>query len=613
MNMRVAPFDNLTFREAMLYGFDRENALAKVLAGYGEVLNPGLFSSAYDRLGWRNSSVDAYPYDPQKAGALLDTLGYTVSASGVRVDPSTGQQLRTLFIFSRLTDPASVAAADLFARDMRAIGLPVISFPVSDVDFNVQTKMTYYFDMYVDTVSAGPAPTWLADLFASSNDLSPAPLATNLVGYHNRTFDASLEQLLTATDSKEARNAALRCQEQLGMDVPAIPVYSRNLIIVTSPNFTKVVPVTGSAENTLAQSLAATTTGITVIGETSGLTSLNPTLTLGPADLLTLKLVTQPLFQSDANGALLPGLVANWQLSDNSTRFSIVLRERASFGDGVPITSHDLAATLEWLASNALPSSPFYSAVDQTRSVTEVDARTVDITLRQPNSLIANEFANLFALPATLLPPTNTPLGLLRDGGLVSSGPFTLVKFVQGMEADLAHNIPLPNGDWSSANLVNMNGVEAQELLGMAIGGSVIHIFAQPLSYQGQQIRNATLTAQVINSNGELEAICQGSYLGFGIYSAPLNLNTQPLPAGHYALSTQLYAELPSGAIIQYGGGTLTSHPPLLMLQLIIYVVALASVIAAVWKAGPARPKRRVRRTPKPRRRKRITRSRKKT
>jgi ABC-type transport system substrate-binding protein len=610
MNLRNSPLDNLTFRKAMLYGFDREDVLRNVLDGYGEILNAGLFSSAYAGLGWRNGSVDAYPYNPGKAGRLLDVLGYTATSGGVRVDPSTGQQLRTMFIFSRLTDPEGVAVADLFAKDMRAIGLPVISFPLTDVDFNLDTKITYYFDMYVDTVSSGPAPTWLNDLFAGSNNIYPAPLATNLDGYNNRTFDASVNELMTATDSSVARNAAYRCQEQLGVDLPALPVYSGDLLIVTRPNFAQLVPVAGSVENTLAQSLAEITSGTTVVGETLGLSSLNPSLALSPADLLTLRLVTEPLFESDGKGILLPGLASDWRLTDNATKLSIILRQGVSFSDGSPITSHDVAATIEWLMKNAIPSSPLYSTINKTRSVAEVDSRTVEVTLLQPDSLAANEFANLFALPASLLPTTNTPLGLLKAGGLVSSGPFTLARFVQGREADLVYNPLLPGGAWGSPGLANINGADGQELLGTVAGGSQIHLLSQPLNYQGQQIENATLTTQIYNSSGEYEATNQGSYLGFGVYTSTVNLNTQALPAGSYEFSTQLYAELPSGAIIQFGGGSVTVHPPLLLLQFLIYIAALAAVLGVAFRPRRVVPKRRVKRVPKRRKRARVSRPR---
>ena len=607
MNLRNPPLNNLTFRRAMLYGFDRQSALRNVLAGYGEVLNPGLFSSAYADLGWKNSSVDAYPYNPQKADELLDILGYTASSSGARVDPSTGQPLRTMFIFSRLSDPEGVAAADLFAKDMRAIGLPVISFPTTDIDFYTNTKVTYYFDLYIDTVSTGPAPTWLSELFAGSNDLSPAPLATNLVGYHNLTFDASIEQLMTSTDANTARSAAFRCQEQLGIDVPALPVFSKNIILVTRPNSTQIVPVTGSVEDTLLQTLTEAASGTTIVGETTGLSSLNPSLAMSSPDLLALKLVTEPFFEANTEGALLPGLASEWHLTDNSTKLSIVLREGVTFGDGIPITSHDVSETLEWLMRNAIPSSPFYSAINSTKNVAEVDTRTVEITLRQPNSLAANEFANLFALPANLLPPTDTPLGLLRNGGLVSSGPFTIVKFMEGSEVDLAYNTILPNGAWVNPNLVNLNGVQGQEFLGVTAGGSQIRIFSQPLTYQGQQIDNATLTTQIFNAN-RTEVSSQGSYFGFGVYDSTLNLNNQTLSAGSHIFTTQLYTQLSSGAIIQYGEGTLTVIPPLFVLQLIIYVAALVAVVGVVLRSGRPVAKRRVRAVSKRRRRARVSR-----
>jgi ABC-type transport system substrate-binding protein len=581
MNMRNPPLDNMTFRKAMLYGFNRQYALKTLLAGYGEVLSPGLFSSAYAGLGWRNSSVDTYPYDPQRAEGMLDTLGYSGSPGEIRVNPSTGQQMRTMFIFSRLSDPSSVAVGDLFAKDMRAIGLPVISFPVSDVDFNLQTRMTYYFDMYVDTVSTGPAPTWLGTLFASSSDISPAPLATNLVGYHNGTFDASVEQLMTANSSAVARNAAYRCQEQLDLDVPAIPVYSKDLILVTRPGF-QLDAVTGNADRSLAESLVVASAGTTTIGETKSLTSLNPSLAMGPAELLTLRLITQPLFETDTNGTLFPGIASDWSLTNNSTDLTIVLRQGASFGDGTPITSHDVAATIQWLMGNANPSSPFYSVVNETSSVAEVDSRTVTITLHQPNSLAAQQFADFFALPANRLPSINTPLGLLSSGGLVSSGPFAIVRFVQGSEVDLAYNTPQPNGVWLTASSSNLYGVEGQDLSGSLVGGSQIRILSQPMTYQGQQMTNATANAQISNSNGEIKATIQGSYFGFGLYQSTLNLNNQTLSPGTYNVQTELFTELPSGAMIQFDERSLTISPPLFVGQVIVYVAALALLLFSV-------------------------------
>jgi peptide/nickel transport system substrate-binding protein len=592
LNLRKAPLNNSVFRQAMLYGFNRELVVNDVLYGYGEPLTPGLFSSAYANLGWRNGSIDSYPYNPDKASQLLDSIGFVQSSSGVRMDPSTGQLLRTMFIFSKLSDPQTVAAANLFAQDMRSIGLPIISFPETDFDFNSQVKVTYYFDLYIDTESAGVSPSWLYDLFAGVNDVSPVPYATNLVGYHNSTFDKCAKQLMAASDSGSAKAAALRCQEELSLDVPAIPVYSKRLLIVTQRSFPQLSPITGSIQDTIAATLTNMTgVGLVRIGEVSGLTDLNPATVLAPADSLTLRLITEPLLTHSADGSPQPGLVDRWHMSDNSTNLTIVLRDGLEFQDGSPITAHDLAATLDWLIRNMVPSTPLYSTLSKIKSISEVDGRRISISLFDSDRFAVDAIANVFALPANLLPNTNGPLGLMLTGALESSGTFTLVKFVQGAGVELQSDQP------GSREVVY--AVEGQEVFGSRIGGSQAQILSQALTYQGEPLDNATFTVQFYDASGASEATIQGSYLGFGIYGAILNLNDQPLPIGEHRVTTQLYAQLPSGAVIQFDEQSLNVNPSQLLLQIIVYVAALIAVGVVLYNASlrKAKPPRRRRAT----------------
>jgi len=578
-NLRDAPFNNSVFRQAMLYGFDRERVVNDVLAGYGETLTPGLFSSAYANLGWRNGSIDSYPYNPDKASQLLDSIGFVQSSSGVRTDPSTGQLLRTMFLFSKLTDPQAVAAANLFAQDMQSIGLPIISFPETDIDFNTQVKITYYYDLYIETESASASPTWLYDLFAGVSDVSPVPYATNLVGYHNSTFDQCAKQLMTASDSGSAKTAALRCQEQLSLDIPAIPVYSKRLLIVTQKSFPQLSPITGSIQDTIAATLANMTgVGLVRIGEVSGLTDLNPATVLASADSLTLRLITEPLLTHSADGSLQPGLVDQWQMSDNSTNLTIVLRDGLEFQDGSTITAHDLAATLNWLIRNMVPSTPLYSSLNNIKSISEVDNRTISISLLDSDRFAVDAIANVFALPANLLPTTNGPLGLMLAGALESSGAFTLVKFVQGSGVEL-QSVQLGGRGVVYA-------VEGQEVLGSRIGGSQAKVLSQALIYGGESLGNATFTVQIYDGSGNSEGAIEGSYLGLGIYGAILNLNDRPLPVGEHSVRTQLYAQLPSGAVILFGEQSLNVNSPQLLLQVIVYVVALVAVGVVLYNAS---------------------------
>jgi ABC-type transport system substrate-binding protein len=579
LNLRNHPLNNSVFRQAMLYGFDRQHVLNDVLAGYGETLTPGLFSSAYANLGWRNGSIDSYPYNPDKASKLLDSIGFVQSSSGMRMDPSTGQLLRTMFIFSKLTDPQAVAAANLFAQDMRSIGLPVISFPETDFDFNSQVKVTYSFDLYVDTESAGPSPSWLYYLFAGANDVSPVPYSTNLVGYHNSTFDEFAKQLMTATDTGSAKAAALKCQEELSLGVPAIPVYSKNLLIVTQKSFPQVSTITGSIQDTIATTLT-NMTGLDLvrIGEVSGLTDLNPAAVLAPADSLTLRLITEPLLTHSADGSSQPGLVDQWQMSDNATNLTILLRDGLEFQDGSPITAHDLAGTLDWLIRNMVPSTPLYPALNKIKSVSEVDGRTISISLFDSDRFAVDTIANAFALPANLLPTTNGPLGLMLAGALESSGGFTLVRFVQGSGVELQSDQP--------GSRAVIYAVEGQEVFGSRIGGSQVKILSQTLTYEGEPLDNATFTVQFYDGSGASVATIQGSYLGFGVYGGILNLNDRPLSIGVYSVSTQLYAQLPSGAVIQLGKQSLSVNSPQLLLQMIVYLVALIAVGVVLYNAS---------------------------
>ena len=597
LNLRNSPLNNSVFREAMLYGFNRERILSNALAGYGETLSPGLFSSAYAALGWRNESIDSYPYDPPKASELLDGIGFNLTSTGVRIDPATGQKLRTMFIYSRLTDPQAVAAANMFAQDMQAIGLPIVSFPETDFDFHSQT-VPYAFDLYIETESANAAPTWLYGLFAGINNLYPAPLSTNLVGYNNSTFNKYAAQLMTASNPSGAREAAMKCQEELSLDLPAIPVYSKNLLLVEQKGALNITPITGSIPETLAASLANMTAGSLVrIGEVGGLTDINPAITLTDADSLALRLLTTPFLTYNPDGSARPGLIDRWQTSDNATTLTLQLNQSSKFQDGNPTTAHDVAATLNWLITNTLPSTPLYPVLKTIRDVAEDGANMVSISLTRSDYFAAYEFGNLFALPAMSLPQVNGPLALLLSGALQSTGQFELARFVQGAEADL-QSTPLAG----SAHVPAVSGVLGQNVFGSVVGGCQIQIRSEQLEYGGQAIENATFTVLIHYGNSTPEI--SGIHIWNGLYQATLNLNNENLSPGSYVVTTQLYAQLPTAVILQFNEQNLTVHPPQFLGQIILYLLAVAGVAIVAYnttrkkaRKGARKRVRRARRT----------------
>ena len=74
INQKVKPFDNPLVRQAVAYGLDREAVVKAFYAGRGEV---AMEFQPPSLLGW-TKGVAQYPYNPEKAKALLKQAGLTL-------------------------------------------------------------------------------------------------------------------------------------------------------------------------------------------------------------------------------------------------------------------------------------------------------------------------------------------------------------------------------------------------------------------------------------------------------------------------------------------------------------------------------------------------------
>ena len=82
---------NPTVKEALEYATPRQQIISVVFRGYAHPW-ANIMSDWSGPSGWLNPAVKPLPYDPAKAGQILDSLGYRMGPGGVRVVPATTGQ-----------------------------------------------------------------------------------------------------------------------------------------------------------------------------------------------------------------------------------------------------------------------------------------------------------------------------------------------------------------------------------------------------------------------------------------------------------------------------------------------------------------------------------------
>ncbi len=111
---------------------------------------------------------------------------------------------------------------------------------------------------------------------------------------------------------------------------------------------------------------------------------INPVLAISDADRDLTALVYSGLLRATPNGGYKPDLASGYVVSDDGKMYTFTLREHLFFHDGAPVTSEDVAYTVQKAQDPALK-SPLRANWDSVRVETP-DARTVRFILRSAYS-----------------------------------------------------------------------------------------------------------------------------------------------------------------------------------------------------------------------------------
>ena len=200
------------FRHALGYAIDNQEIIDKVYQGAG-VPGSVIIPPAFSTWRWDPPADEAYTYDPEKAGQLLDDAGYTMGSDGLRTMPD-GSPIGTLRLIARSESPTSLNTMNYFQEWLQDIGIKadVISMESSKLT-NVILDGNYdafEWGWYVD-----PDPTTMLD-YMTCGQLG----GWSDSWYCNDAYDKLYNQQLVEMDKDKRVEMVHQMQQMVYEDAP---------------------------------------------------------------------------------------------------------------------------------------------------------------------------------------------------------------------------------------------------------------------------------------------------------------------------------------------------------------------------------------------------------
>lgn len=205
-------------RKALAYGLDREAVVQTAFGDQGEVINV-----PQSKVSWafpEDGDFETYPYDPEKAKALLEEAGWKVGSDGIR--EKDGKKLSLKFLAS---SPNSVndALVPIMIQNYKDIG---IELKAEQMEFRTllekqKEAMEGKFNYDLAFLAWGLTPDPDASTVFGTNGSS------NKVLYSNPKVDELLKKALYEMDQAKRAELYAELYKELADDLPYIFLYQR--------------------------------------------------------------------------------------------------------------------------------------------------------------------------------------------------------------------------------------------------------------------------------------------------------------------------------------------------------------------------------------------------
>ncbi|MCR5684118.1 MAG: ABC transporter substrate-binding protein [Lachnospiraceae bacterium] len=213
MNNAVAPFDNVKVRQAICYAINRQEILDLVAGGKGVVIGTNMFPSFtkfYD-----GSLVNTYPYDLEKARALLAEAGYPDGFSFTITIPSNYE--------------FHVRTGEVIVEQLKKVG---IKAEIKLVEWASWVSDTYVGRQYETTIIG------LDSKLAPSDVLRfyPTSSSKNFINYFNDDFDAIFAKAQKAVNEAEKAEYYKQLEKKLTEEAVSAYIQSPAQLVAINKN-----------------------------------------------------------------------------------------------------------------------------------------------------------------------------------------------------------------------------------------------------------------------------------------------------------------------------------------------------------------------------------------
>lgn len=231
INMARPPLNDPVVRQALSYGIDRQKIIDSTQFGAATLATEDIpeYEWAY------NPNVKKFPYDPEKAKALLDAAGWKTGADGIR--EKNGQKLSLQFIVAQGSS-SSQAISTLIQAQLKPVGI--------DTSLKAYTYQQLYATKAMGGILNGgkydiAIYAWIsgADPDDSSSFMCEyiPPNGNNIFSFCNKAFDAAERDALAHFDRATRKADYAKTQQIMAEQIPQVYLFYRKQIHVINPDF----------------------------------------------------------------------------------------------------------------------------------------------------------------------------------------------------------------------------------------------------------------------------------------------------------------------------------------------------------------------------------------